>query len=222
MIAALQPAAGFALGLYARLLGATARLQLLGEEHLLAAQSGGRPLIYASWHGQTHLLYPLIPRRIDASKIVMMVVGDERAGVLQQFARTVGIASYPVATADQSMSGARNLMRLIQRMRQGSDSYMTPDGPDGPARQAKDGVIFLAQRAEAMIVPLGAYSRSCYRLRRWDRYALPLPFSRVYAAVQPGIPAAANEDPELLRETLSSALDAAVVAAQRAGGASGG
>jgi hypothetical protein len=177
--------AGLGLGLYARLLAATVHFELDGEQYLAAARASGRPLLLAAWHGQTHLLYPLIRGWIDPSRLVMMVVGDERAAVLRQFARTVAIPAYPVSMDDLSMSGARNLMRLIQRLRQGADSYMTPDGPDGPSRQAKAGTIFLAQRAEALLVPIGAYGRPAFHLRRWDRYALPLPFSRVTAVVRP-------------------------------------
>jgi len=211
-------AAGLGLGHYARLLGASVRHQVVGWEHLDQALASGRSIVFASWHGQTHLLYPLIHGRLDMSKMVMMVVGDARAGVLQRFARTVRIATYPVGQEDQSMAGARNLLRLAQLLRDGRYSFMTPDGPDGPARVAKEGVAFLAERANALVLALGGYGRYCYRIRRWDRYALPLPFSRVYASVRPPITLERGGDPELFLRVLSIEMDAAVQEAHRAGG----
>jgi len=215
---AFDSTAGLVLGLYARLLGASVRQQVLGGEHLDQALASGRSIVFASWHGQTHLLYPLIHGRLDMSKMVMMVVGDARAGVLQRFAKTVGIAAYPVASEDQSMAGARNFLRLAQLLRDGRYSFMTPDGPNGPARVAKEGVAFLAERAEALVVALGGFGRYCYRIRRWDRYALPLPFSRVFASVRPPITLARGGDREQFLRALSIELNTAVEEAHRAGG----
>jgi len=215
---AFDSAAGLVLGHYARLLGASVRQEVIGGEHLDQALASGRSIVFASWHGQTHLLYPLIHGRLDMSKMVMMVVGDARAGVLQRFAKSVRIATYPVAQEDQTMAGARNFLRLAQLLRDGRYSFMTPDGPDGPARVAKEGVAFLAERAEALVVALGGYGRYCYRIRRWDRYALPLPFSRVYASVRPPVTLERGGDRELFLRDLSVEMDAAVGEAHRAGG----
>ena len=218
MTSAFDSTAGLVLGLYARLLGASVRQQVIGGEHLDQALASGRSIVFASWHGQTHLLYPLIHGRLDMSKMVMMVVGDARADVLQRFAKTVGIAAYPVASEDQSMAGARNFLRLAQLLRDGRYSFMTPDGPNGPARVAKEGVAFLAERAEALVVALGGFGRYCYRIRRWDRYALPLPFSRVFVSVRPPITLARGGDREQFLRALSIELDAAVQEAHQAGG----
>jgi len=215
---AFDSAAGLVLGHYARLLGASVRQVVIGGEHLDQALASGRSIVFASWHGQTHLLYPLIHGRLDMSRMVMMVVGDARAGVLRRFAKTVGIAAYPVASEDQSMAGARNFLRLAQLLREGRYSFMTPDGPNGPARVAKEGVAFLAERAEALVVALGGYGRYCYRIRRWDRYALPLPFSRVFASVRPPITLARGGDREQFLRALTVELDAAVEEAHQAGG----
>ena len=218
MTSAFDSAAGLVLGHYARLLGASVRQQVIGGEHLEQALASGRSIVFASWHGQTHLLYPLIHGRLDMSKMVMMVVGDARAGVLQRFAKSVRIATYPVAREDQSMAGARNFLRLAQLLRDGRYTFMTPDGPNGPARVAKEGVAFLAERAEALVVALGGFGRYCYRIRRWDRYALPLPFSRVFVSVRPPITLARGGDREQFLRALSIELNAAVEEAHRAGG----
>jgi lysophospholipid acyltransferase (LPLAT)-like uncharacterized protein len=88
---------------------------------------------------------------------------------------------------DTSMAAARNLRRVIQQLAPGKFSYIAPDGPDGPARVAKPGVVFMARQAKALIVPVGNASRLAMHIPRWDQYWLPLPFDRIYTAFGPPI-----------------------------------
>lgn len=167
-------------------------------------------MLFAVWHGQTHLVYPLIRGRIDLHRMVLMVVDDDRRHVLESFSRAIDVTPFPIGIADQSIAGARNMLRLVRLLRDGRYSYITPDGPDGPPRVAKPGVAFLASRAGALVLPIGSYSAGAYRLRRWDRYALPLPFSRIRVAIRPALSLARDDDPERFLAQLSRELNAAM------------
>jgi lysophospholipid acyltransferase (LPLAT)-like uncharacterized protein len=59
---------------------------------------------------------------------------------------------------------------------------MTLDGPRGPRHVAKPGAVLLAQRAEAVVLAVGARYGRAWQLRNWDRFEIPLPFSRVVGA----------------------------------------
>jgi hypothetical protein len=54
---------------------------------------------------------------------------------------------------------------------------VTPDGPRGPRRHVKQGVIYLASRTGLPIVPIGIAYVRCWRTRGWDRFAVPWPFT---------------------------------------------
>ena len=58
-------------------------------------------------------------------------------------------------------------------------SVITPDGPRGPAYELGQGIIFLAQQSGAEVVPLNMEYSSCWRVKSWDRFILPRPFSTV-------------------------------------------
>ncbi|MGH7701883.1 MAG: glycosyltransferase N-terminal domain-containing protein, partial [Gemmatimonadales bacterium] len=55
----------------------------------------------------------------------------------------------------------------------------TPDGPRGPRRELKPGVVVAAQRGPGVIVPLHAEAARAWRLGSWDHFMVPKPFSRV-------------------------------------------
>ncbi len=55
------------------------------------------------------------------------------------------------------------------------------DGPVGPAREPKPGVIHIAAKSGAVVFPAGAYfSHAITVPGRWDNFQIPLPFSRVH------------------------------------------
>jgi lysophospholipid acyltransferase (LPLAT)-like uncharacterized protein len=205
-----QRAEGRFLAGYAGLIARTARLSIRGIENLNQALSGDEPTIYSVWHGQSHLVYPVIRNRMDVKRMVVMVVDDERRYVLESFARGIGAQPFPIGPYDPSIAGARNLIRLVRLLRDGRFSYITPDGPDGPGGVAKPGVAFLAARAGAQVIPLGADSPLAYRLRRWDRYSLPLPFARIHVVIRPPLTLARSEDSERFLEALSREMTTAL------------
>jgi lysophospholipid acyltransferase (LPLAT)-like uncharacterized protein len=54
-----------------------------------------------------------------------------------------------------------------------------PDGPRGPVYELGPGIIFLAQKSGAPVLPIHLEYSSCWRLKSWDRFILPRPFSKV-------------------------------------------
>jgi lysophospholipid acyltransferase (LPLAT)-like uncharacterized protein len=183
-IASLQ---GWGLALYARLLHATCPSTFDGWEHLQVALDSQRPVIASSWHGQAHLFYGAFASRVDLSQCLMPIAGDDREDVLYYFGKYLKTYTLPISGEDKSMGTAQSLRALIQAIKQGTITYMSPDGPDGPARVAKPGIALLARQAEALIVPLSGAARYARHINRWDQYTLPLPFDRIYVSIRPPI-----------------------------------
>jgi lysophospholipid acyltransferase (LPLAT)-like uncharacterized protein len=91
-----------------------------------------------------------------------------------------------------------------------------PDGPRGPARQAKPGVVALASATGAALVPVGIAARPSVRFGSWDRVLLPLPFARVRCVYgSPLLVPKRTGDLETWRKELEAQLDRATEAAQR-------
>ena len=152
-------------------LARTWRLRVFGETRVHEARRTG-PVLFAVWHGQ--LLPPLWHRRQEG--ITLLVSGHRDAAYLSGPARAWG---YTVVHGSSTRGGARGLRGLIQTLSAGHDAAITPDGPRGPARLAKPGVLAAAARAGARVIPVAATASRSWRLRSWDRFVLPAPGATV-------------------------------------------
>jgi lysophospholipid acyltransferase (LPLAT)-like uncharacterized protein len=183
-------------------------LEVVGEEHVRALRQAGIPVLFAVWHA--HLLAPLWHRRDEG--ITLLVSGHRDGRRLAFAAQRWG---YEAAHGSSTRGGADGLRRLVRALRAGGDGAVTPDGPQGPPRAAKDGVLLAASRAAGAIIPIGVRSATAWRARSWDRFQVPAPFSRVRIAYgAPVPPPRAGEPRDWARERLEAALQAAEEEAQ--------
>jgi len=99
--------------------------------------------------------------------------------------------------------GASAVLELGQVLASGRDVLITPDGPRGPAYELGPGIIFLAQRTAAPVVPVNMEYSSCWRAKSWDRFIIPTPFSKVRVIIgQPQEIRSTSSDKEFERERL--------------------
>jgi lysophospholipid acyltransferase (LPLAT)-like uncharacterized protein len=165
-----------------RLVQKTCRYQVSGLEHLEAAFSSGRPVIITGWHGITMMLIPYAIKYqdIDIADVVCILPDDWRGGSLQVFTQRLGAIPFPMNLhGDNTLGMGRKLVKLVREVVDGKHIYLTPDGPDGPSYGIKPGLTFIAKKANAIILPVGGYARHAYVVPRWDRYVVPIPFSRI-------------------------------------------
>lgn len=184
---------GTALYIFSVLVYRTCRLRVIGVEHLESALETGKPIVITSWHGMTMMIIAFGRQQMDISSFVGIRPDDHRGDTLEVFGRKLGVDSISLnLSGDSTLGTGRKLVRLVQKISSGKNMIIHPDGPFGPAYKIKPGVTFLAQKANALILPLGCYCRHAYHLPRWDRYTLPLPFSKIH--VQVGNPIQISED----------------------------
>ena len=69
------------------------------------------------------------------------------------------------------------MMTLRREMSEGKDAGFTPDGPRGPRYGLQAGVVKMAQASGAPIIPMRLENSKAWRLKTWDRFCIPKPFS---------------------------------------------
>lgn len=203
---------GLAASLFAAIY--TLRYRIHGEENL-AALRPDRPVLVAAWHGQTHLLVGLMRWRLGTARLRFIIPDDERGIALGTGGRLQGFQPFKISMKEESFAAARSTLALIRSLGPGDVAYINPDGPYGPARVPRDGVAFIAARASAQLLPVGAYTATCYRLRRWDRYSVPLPFSRITLVARPAFTPDRDEPRTSILDRLSRELTLAIEEAER-------
>lgn len=120
-------------------------------------------------------------------------------GYLADAAEYSGI--YPVR-GSASRGGAEAVRQLIELSH--LHVALTPDGPRGPRRRLKEGILYLASRSRRPIVPTAIAGTSCWSIKgNWTDLLLPKPFSR--ALLLAGQPIVLPED--LPREQFAEYLD---------------
>ena len=132
--------------------------------------------IGALWHNRL-LVFPLVLRRFFPERHGAALISASRDGDL--LADAVRRFGYDVVRGSSSRLGASAILRLTQVLASGGDVVITPDGPRGPAYELGPGIIFLAQKSGAAVVPMNLEYSRCWRLGSWDRFIVPRPFAKV-------------------------------------------
>jgi len=146
----------------------------------------GKPVagnyIAALWHNRllliSFVLKKFFPDRPGAGLISASRDGDLIADATQRF-------GFDVVRGSSSRMGATALLELSEILASGRDVLLTPDGPRGPAYELGPGVIFLAQKTGVPVVPVNMEYSSCWRVKSWDRFIIPKPFSKVRVIIGP-------------------------------------
>lgn len=178
-----------------RLLGLLAwslKAEVHGWEHVQAAWRTGRPLLFATWHGNILSVF-LLRLHVQLPLLITMISRSKDGDLASEIGRRFGVL--PVR-GSSSRGGAQAVLAFRTTVRQEESRGRSVagihllDGPRGPRHQTKPGVLMLARQNNALIIPFLSGATPCHYARSWDRHAIPLPFSRCSlrfgAPVDPG------------------------------------
>ena len=153
------------------LLHATLRVRHVHAERIETLNRAGQPSIISFWHGDLMMMLHSRYRR----PISVMSSRHRDGALIANAFRFFGVEVARGSTTRGAMAALREFIRAARR---GSNLVFTPDGPRGPARKAQSGVVFCAQATGLPIVPIAFQAEHQKRLRSWDAFKVPRPFSR--------------------------------------------
>jgi lysophospholipid acyltransferase (LPLAT)-like uncharacterized protein len=155
-----------------RLLYCTLRPVHVQQHFERCAWNGGTPVLLAFWHGR--MLYFL--HRYHRQRFTILVSRSKDGEFVTQVLQRFGVH---VTRGSSSRGGAQALREIERKVRSGYHAAFTPDGPRGPRYQVQPGIVAVAQKTGAAIVPVTYSARWKKVFRSWDACLMPLPFSRV-------------------------------------------
>jgi lysophospholipid acyltransferase (LPLAT)-like uncharacterized protein len=155
-----------------RLLARSWRMRTVHQDRWRALVEAGRPVVFLLWH---EVLLPLLWQHRRQG--VVIVVSEAREG--QYLADLAASLGYLAVRGSSTRGGARALLGAVRELQEGRSVAFTPDGPRGPRRELKAGVLAAAQRGGGVILPIHAEADRGWRLHSWDRFLIPKPGARV-------------------------------------------
>jgi lysophospholipid acyltransferase (LPLAT)-like uncharacterized protein len=139
--------------------------------------ASGPPVIYTTWH--CHLLSPLFfahQYRVTQPSLVLMASPSRDGEFIAEVARGLG---FEVFLGSRRKGGVQALHQMAIWFNRGHSCGMIADGSRGPAWVAQKGPLYLARQTRATILPVAVAASRKLTFDTWDRFELPLPFSRL-------------------------------------------
>jgi lysophospholipid acyltransferase (LPLAT)-like uncharacterized protein len=187
--------------LYVSVVGLTSRVRWLGAEHLAAARRVKGPVVYAFWH-QRQIFFTWTHRGAHLKVLV------SRSADGEIIAQAMRLSRIDACRGSSSRGAATAARELLEALTEGFDVAVTCDGPKGPAREVKAGILYLAQKTGLPIIPIAsATSRRLELARAWDRFHIPLPFSRAVVVHGAAVFVGPQDDLASKAKELKAALD---------------
>jgi len=163
------------LALLLRLWGRTLRFDADAATHARLAFAD-EPAALVIWHNRLFVSAEYFRRYRTRRKVYALVSASRDGAWLAAFYRLIGLI--PVRGSSSNF-GREAGKALIEVMRAGHDIGITPDGPRGPMYVVEPGVLVVTRRTNAPMVLVGVEFTVAGRLKSWDRFYVPAPFSRV-------------------------------------------
>ncbi len=153
-------------------LSLTLRTRFSGEAPVRELLDSKSPFVLAFFHGRQFLLVNQLRNWPNTVMTSISYMGEIQARTLKMF-------GYKTIKGSRSRGGARVLAEMINNIRRGRIGTFAVDGPRGPFREVKPGAVYAAKKLGVPVIPVSTSAWPSLIIESaWDRYLLPLPFSR--------------------------------------------
>jgi len=172
-------------------------IEYVGKEHV-----DNKPnLIFSLWHDNVPLFF-MAHRRFKQAHcwLTFPLWHMKPAHILKKM---IGVRE--LAYGATGFSGKEALKKVLNRLKEGWSTYINPDGPAGPEKQVKDGVLIMSLKTGTPIIPVAIQTSKQWRLPSWDRKRYPHLFSKIVVIY--GAPIyVTKENYEDMREQLANEM----------------
>ncbi|MDA0369331.1 MAG: lysophospholipid acyltransferase family protein [Proteobacteria bacterium] len=189
---------------YILLVRHTMRWNTEGTDTATTHWAAGQPFILAFWHGRLLVMTVYWRRKVPMNMLISYSADGEL------IARAIGRIGIAAIRGSPKRGGAAAVRGMVKVARAGQCIGFTPDGPRGPRMHAAQGVIDVARLSGLPILPVSLSTRRGRILSTWDRFLVPLPFSK--GAIHWGTPMTVARDADAdTCEAARAALEAELI-----------
>lgn len=167
-----------------RLLFRTLRLEIHQQAPGISPyeDAGGERFIYCIWHDG--ILGPIFGGPQSQVAAAALTSQHTDGTLVAEVLRCVGIT--PIR-GSSSRGGARAVKQMMEAASR-HHIVIATDGPRGPRREVKEGIVYLAAQTGRAIIPVVFDGENCWRpVGKWTDLVIPKPFSRAHMMAGPPI-----------------------------------
>lgn len=181
----------------------TSRREFIGENILKEYKR--KPAIVVFWHGRSMMLSAVVTKIGIRGYAIASAHKDGRA--IAKLEKLFGLKTIYGSTSE---GGVSVLRKGVKALRSGKNTLvLSPDGPSGPSMRFHDGALYFAKMSGAPIIPVCFSCSRPWFQKRWDRYLIAKPFSKIKISVADPIFLDENvkiEDFEKIRKSLENIM----------------
>jgi len=155
----------------------TVDVTIRGRENL----AGHKNHIFCLWHGYVPLIglccAPSLSAVLDGAPQVWMQHPNWYMKPIHVLLRLLKVKE--IILGSTGHAGRRAADQLVERLRQGCSTVINPDGPNGPPKILKKGILHMALKSGTPVVALRFSTSAPCELKSWDTKQLARPFASV-------------------------------------------
>ncbi|MEM7374426.1 MAG: hypothetical protein AAF587_37880 [Bacteroidota bacterium] len=156
---------GVAFFLHQRLYRILCRIEYAGKEHI--EQHPGH--ILCVWHENLPLFF--ISHPYFRHPNIWMTYPLWFMKPIHIMKKLIGIQE--LAYGASGIDGKAALQQVLDRLEEGWSTFLSPDGPKGPLKVAKDGVLLMSMKTGSPVIPIQFWVERDRRINSWDRKRYP-------------------------------------------------
>jgi len=135
-----------------------------------------KQLLFAFWHGKMITGW-VLARKLFTQSIIHAVVSLSEDG--QLLSGTLSNIGFSLIRGSSSKGADEVKSAILKALQSGDIVAITPDGPRGPVHQFKYGIVRIASEQQIPILFAEISYNDAWKLKSWDDFEIPKPFSRV-------------------------------------------
>ena len=145
-----------------------------GRENIINEINLGKSVILCVWHAR--LLS--VVHNLKHEKVNALAGTHQDADIISRVAASWGWNMIRGSSKEKGDIAYRKIFKILREKQ--NIFFITPDGPTGPPKIPKLGIIRASQKTQTKVIPIGVYSTKNWGFTNWDTFFLEKRFGKVF------------------------------------------
>ncbi len=166
---------GWVISVYLKLCYHSSSWQTKGNENIEKLINKKKSFIVCFWHSRL-LMTPFCWNY--EKQFFMLISGHSDGQIISNAVSYFGIKTIVGSSFNNKLS---SLKEIINQVKSRNIIGITPDGPRGPNKKVKNGIMSLAILADVPVIPLSFGAKYNKKINSWDQFFFIYPFNKFVA-----------------------------------------